>query len=248
MKTSCVALSWKTATIAPMQGMKNRLNVFVFAILAGAAIALGGTLFIMAKAWIPDNPYISASLVGSLLFPVGLLLVCYLKLNLYTGKIGMAFRNKKLDKKGLNVFEWLFIILIGNAVGAFAIGFLIYGLTFIDQGSSFSVAVASTGHSRAMAFDFESIFNMSYKSVLCGMLVYIAIYLFNRLPNHFGKVVGVVVPIAFFVFCGFQHCVANMFYIAASGEWNANAFVGLLICILGNSLGALALDLFVKYE
>ena len=231
-----------------MDGLKRRANVFFYGILAGAAIAFGGILFVLAKSFIPDNPIIGSSLVGALLFPVGLLLVCYFKLNLYTGKIGMAFRNKKLDKKGLNVFEWLFWILFGNAVGAFLIGFAVYGLTFIDPSSSFSVAVFDVANARSMAFDFVGIFNMSYKSVLCGMLVYIAIFFFNRLNNQFGKVAGVVVPIAFFVFCGFQHCVANMFYIAAGGAWNLNAMVGLLICILGNSLGALALDLFVKYE
>ena len=231
-----------------MDGLKRRGNVFFYGILAGVAIAFGGILFVLAKAFIPDNPIIGSSLVGAFLFPVGLLLVCYFKLNLYTGKIGMAFRNKKLDKKGLNVFEWLFWILIGNAVGAFLIGFAIYGLTFIDPSSSFSIAVFDVANARRMAFDFAGIFNMSYKSVLCGMLVYIAIFFFNRLNNQFGKVAGVVVPIAFFVYCGFQHCVANMFYIAAGGAWNLNALVGLLICILGNSLGALALDLFVKYE
>lgn len=228
--------------------MKNRLIVFLYAILAGVAIALGGLLFILAKALIPENNIIAASLVGALLFPIGLLLVCYFKFNLYTGKIGMAFRNKKLDKKGLNVFEWLINILLGNAVGAMGFGLIIYALTFINKDSAFSTAVYSTGLSRSMAFNFEGIFNMTYRSILCGALVYIAIYLFNRLDNNFGKVVGVVVPIAFFVFAGFQHCVANMFYIAAGGIWNFNAFIGLLICILGNSIGALLLDLFVKYE
>ena len=231
-----------------MSGFKNRLNVLVYAILAGLAIAFGGLLFILAKAYIPNNNFISPTLVGALLFPIGLLMVCYFKFNLYTGKIGIAFRNKKIDKKGLNVFEWLFIILIGNAIGAMAFGLIIYAFTLINKESAFSLAAYDTGNSRAMAFDFVNIFNMSYKSILCGALVYIAIYLFNRLPQHFGKVVGVIVPIAFFVFAGFQHCVANMFYIAAGFVWNANSLVGLLICILGNSVGALLLDLFVKYE
>ncbi len=231
-----------------MNGLKRRGNVLLYGILAGAAIAFGGVLFLLAKAFIPDNSIFGAQLVGALLFPVGLLLVCYFKLNLYTGKIGIAFRNKKLDKKGLNVFEWLWWIIFGNAIGAFAVGFIIYGLTFINKESAFSVAVYAAGSSRAMPFDAEGILGMGVKSVLCGALVYIAIYLFNRLPAQFGKVVGVVVPIAFFVFAGFQHCVANMFYIAAAGVWNANSLVGLLICILGNSLGALFLDLFVQYE
>ena len=232
-----------------MDGLKRRLNVLLYAILAGAAIAFGGILFILTQAFIPaDNGIIAPALVGALLFPVGLLMVCYFKFNLFTGKIGMAFRNKKLDKKGLNVWEWLVIILVGNAIGAMSIGLLIYLITLTDKESTFSLAVYAVGNSRAMAFDFKDIFNMTYKSILCGALVYIAIYLFNRLPNQFGKVVGIIVPIAFFVLAGFQHCIANMFYIAAGAIWNANALVGLLICILGNSIGALLLDLFVKYE
>lgn len=228
--------------------MKARLNVLIYAIFAGIAIAIGGILFILAKAIIPSNNIITSTLVGAFLFPVGLLLVCYLRLNLYTGKIGMAFRNKKLDKKGLNVFEWLLIILVGNAIGAMAIGFIIYPLTLINKESAFYLATYEVANSRIMAFDFEGIFNMSYKSILCGALVYIAIYLFNRLNTNFGKVIGIIVPIAFFVFAGFQHCIANMFYIAAGLAFNANSIVGLIICILGNSIGALLLDLFVKYE
>ncbi len=231
-----------------MEAFRKRLRVFNLGILAGEAIAFGGILFILAKAFIPSNDIITSNLVGALLFPVGLLLVCYFKLNLYTGKIGMAFRNKKLDKSGLNTFEWLAWILIGNAVGAFAVGAVIYALTLINKESSFSQAVYAVGASRIMAFDFISIFNMSYKSILCGALVYIAIYCFNRLNTNFGKVIGVVVPIAFFVFAGFQHCVANMFYIATGAAWGLESFIGLLICILGNSIGALLLDLFVKYE
>ncbi|MCR5505938.1 MAG: formate/nitrite transporter family protein [Bacilli bacterium] len=231
-----------------MQNFKNRLNVIYYGILAGAAIAFGGILFIVSKALIPDNKIIGATLVGALLFPVGLLLVCYFKLNLYTGKIGIAFRNKKIDKKGLNVFEWLWWILFGNAIGAMAIGLIVYAITLIDKGSHFSLAVYAVGDARIMPYTFEGIFNMSYKSILCGALVYIAIYFFNRLNTNFGKVIGIIVPITFFVYAGFQHCVANMFYIAAAGVWNLNAFVGLIICIIGNSIGALLLDLFVKYD
>lgn len=231
-----------------MDRIKRQLNVLYFGILAGAAIAFGGILFLLAKTIIPSDSPINPTLVGALLFPVGLLLVCYFKLNLYTGKIGIAFRNKKIDKKNLNVFEWLFFILLGNAIGAFLVGFIVYAFTLIDETSSFALTVKAVGASRDMAFEAEAIFNMSYKSVLCGMLVYIAIYFFNRLPTNFGKVIGVITPIAFFVYAGFQHCIANMFYIAAGNVWGVNSLVGLLICILGNSIGAILLDLFVKYE
>ena len=228
--------------------MKNRLNVLFYGILAGVAIALGGTLFILSSAFIPNDFILDKKLIGSLLFPVGLLLVCFFKLNLYTGKIGIAFRNKKIDKKGLNVFAWLGYILLGNAIGAFLFGLIIYLFTLIDPESVFSLTIKSVGEARVLDFSFNSIFQMSYKSILCGALVYIAIYFFNNLKTIFGKVIGVVVPIAFFVYVGLQHCIANMFYIAAGGAWNLGSMIGLLICILGNSVGALLLDLFVKYD
>ena len=228
--------------------MLKRFNVLLLGIFAGAAIAFGGILFMLANTIIPNDSWISPTLVGALLFPVGLLLVCYLRLNLYTGKIGIAFRNKKIDKKGLNVFEWLFLILLGNAIGAFTIGLIVYSFTLIDQTSKFALMVYSVGQSRNMVFDFDGVFNMIFKSILCGMLVYIAIYFFGKMKDNFGKVIGVVTPIAFFVYAGFQHCIANMFYIAAGNVWSIDSLIGLLICIVGNSLGALFLDLFVKYK
>ena len=101
---------------------------------------------------------------------------------------------------------------------------------------------------RDIAFEFLDIFNMFWKSVLCGALVYLAVYFFGKCDTQFGKVAGIVVPIAFFVLAGFQHCVANMFYMAAGGFWTLNSFVSLLIVTFGNSVGAILLDLFVKYK
>lgn len=231
-----------------MNAIQRRINVLGYGVLAGLAISLGAILYLCAVSFIPDNGTIGPQVVGALLFPVGLILVCFLKLNLYTGKIGMAFRNKKLDKRGLNVFEWLTWILVGNALGAFGLGAIIYAFTRIDPSAAFPQAVMNAGNARVTAFTGEAIFAMAFKSVLCGALVYIAIYFFGRLNTLFGKICGIIVPISFFVLAGFQHCVANMFYIAAAGVWNWNSFVGLLICILGNSVGAILLDLFVKYE
>ncbi len=225
--------------------MKARLKVFLYAIGAGAAIALGGILYLISVAYIP-NEY--GKLVGSLLFPIGLLLVLFFKLNLYTGKIGVAFRNKSLNKEGMPTIEWLINILIGNVVGAFIVGFIIYGFTQLGPNSKFALAVINAGNSRDMPYTAKGILDMIYKSILCGMLVYIAVLLFNKGPTMFIKVVGVIVSIAFFVFAGFQHCVANMFYLAASFTWTSNFIVGLLITIIGNSLGAIVLDLFIKYK
>ena len=105
-----------------MEGLKKRLNVLLYAIFAGIAVSIGGILYLLTKALIPETSWLPSIIVGSLLFPVGLISICYFKFNLYTGKIGVAFRNPNVDKKGLNVFEWLFWILLGNMIGAIIIG------------------------------------------------------------------------------------------------------------------------------
>lgn len=226
--------------------IKNRIHVFIYSVYAGLAIALGGLLYLISVAYIPDN-YL-AKLVGSLLFPVGLLLVLFFRFNLYTGKIGIAFRNKSINKEGISTVEWLINILLGNLVGAFILGFIIYGLCQIGPESKFAIAVINAGNSRNIAWTAKEIIDMSYKSILCGALVYLAVLFFNKGNNLLIKVSGVVVPIAFFVFAGFQHCVANMFYLAASLTFTHNYLVGLVIAIIGNSIGAILLDLFVKYD
>lgn len=217
--------------------MKKRLKTFLFAIFAGIAIGCGGLFFVLAKTYVPNN---WGAIIGSLLFPIGLITICYCKFNLYTGKIGIA-PNKGINTNNLNVLEWLFLILLGNVVGAFAFGLLVYPFTFL--GGQFSDTVRAVGSAR----ETMNLFEMFGTSILCGILVYIAVYLFNNSKQHFGKITGVLCPIALFVLAGFQHCVANMFYMAASGCWSLASTLALLVCIVGNSIGGLVANLPVLF-
>ena len=144
---------------------------------------------------------------------------------------------KDINTNDLNVLEWLFLILLGNAVGAFGFGLLVYPFSFL--GNQFSDTIHSIGSARETMNAFE----MFGTSILCGILVYIAVYLFNNSKQHFGRITGILCPIALFVLAGFQHCVANMFYMAASGHWGLASTVALLVCIIGNSVGGLVANL-----
>ena len=218
--------------------MNNRVKTFLFAIFAGVAIGVGGLLFILSKTYIPGN---WGNIVGALLFPAGLITICYCKFNLYTGKIGIA-PNDGINTNGLNVLEWLAWILLGNIVGAFAFGLLVYPFTLL--GGSF----ADTVHAIGVARETMDPGVMIFTSILCGILVYIAVYFFNKSNENFGKITGVLIPIAFFVLAGFQHCVANMFYMAASGCWTLESTQALVGCILGNSMGGLLANMPVVYS
>ena len=95
------------------------LKVLLYGIYAGLAIGLGSFVFTIVSAYMGDTT--AGKIFASALFSVGLILVCVLGLQLYTGKIGVVFDDReKLKENAIN----LPIMLVGNAIGAFALGIL----------------------------------------------------------------------------------------------------------------------------
>lgn len=206
---------------------KNLLLNFLKGILAGLAIGLGGFLFILMSHFI--NGELGKAL-GSLLFAVGLFLVCTFKLSLYTGKIGIIYEGKQTKEFYLS----LPIMLIGNAIGAFALGYLCY---FIFKDTDIMNTVNGACSSRTTLNSFNDYLSCMIKSLLCGFCVYMAVKLFNL--NRL-KPLGISLLVFFvfvFVYCGFQHCIANMFYFGFGNHINGNMFINLALVILFNSIG-----------
>ena len=201
------------------------LKVLFFGIFAGLAIGLGSLAFTVVSAYLPS---IGGKIFASALFSVGLILVCVLGLQLYTGKIGVVFDDReKMVENAIN----LPIMLVGNAIGAFALGILCH---FIFKGIptvADKIVAISVGKTSSEMVLLEGIF--------CGALVYIAVYLFKNLQNYAMKIIGIVTAVTLFVYCGFQHCIANMFYFGMAFNWNIDMLWNLLIVILTNSVGAL---------
>ena len=95
--------------------MKTHGKTVLFGIYAGMAIAFGGLLNIVANTLLSSAP-IWGRLFGSLLFPIGLTMVCFFSFNLFTGKIGYVFDN---DRKYL---LFLLFVYIGNIAGSLLVG------------------------------------------------------------------------------------------------------------------------------
>ena len=210
-----------------MKRVQPYLLVLLKAIAAGACIGLGGFLFLAMNYALPNE---GGKILGSIVFSVGLFLVCTFALWLYTGKIGCVFE-KKQEK---SFYISLPICLIGNAIGAVGLGYICYAF-FKDT------KLFITVHDAAMSrLQFETALNyvsFCLRSLLCGFCVYMAVKLFayNRLkPLGIGMLVFFVF---LFVYCGFQHCIANMFYFAFANEYGPMSFVSLALCIVFNSLG-----------
>ena len=206
---------------------KGLLIHFLKGILAGLAIGVGGFLYIIMTFAVPGE---GGKVLGSLLFGVGLFTVCTFGLSLYTGKIGLVY-----EKKQEKAFYFaLPIMLIGNAIGAFGLGVACY---YIFKDTSVMEAVNAAVTPRLTLGSFNDYLSLCVKSFLCGFCVYMAVKLFglNRLKPL--GILGLLTFVFIFVYCGFQHCIANMFYFGMGLAFNANMAINLVLCILFNSLG-----------
>lgn len=209
--------------------MKFQLLTLVKGILAGLAIGVGGFLYILMSHFVEGE---LGKVLGSLLFSAGLFTVCTFYLSLYTGKIGLIFEKKQTKEFYIS----LPVMLIGNAIGAISLGYLCWAV-FKDV--DIMNTVNSVCEIRTNLDSFNAYLSLIVKSLLCGLCVYIAVksFTYQRL-----KPVGMGLLVLFvfiFVYTGFQHCIANMFYFGFGNHFIGNTFINLLICILGNSLGTI---------
>ncbi len=201
------------------------LKVLLFGIFAGLAIGLGSLAFTLTSAYLTSK---EGLMFASMLFSIGLILVCVLGLQLYTGKIGVVFDNReKLAENAIN----LPIMLVGNAIGAFALGILCHFIFMHVPEIASRIEAISVAKTASKFVLLEGIF--------CGALVYIAVYCYKNFQNWGMKIIGIIVAVTLFVYCGFQHCIANMFYFGMAYNWNIDMLWNLLLVILTNSVGAL---------
>ena len=223
--------------------MKNHFLSLFKGFLAGLSIGVGGFLYILMSHYIPGE---LGKVVGSILFAVGLFTVCTFSLHLYTGKIGLVYEGKQTKE----FYICLPIMLIGNAIGAVSLGYLCYA---IFRNTEIMNTVNSVCSSRLTLFTFNDYLSCMVRSSLCGVCVYLAVKSFNM--NRL-KPLGTLLLVFFvfvFVYSGFQHCIANMFYFGFGNTYgNGYTYVNLVFCILFNSLGpvfgVLLSSLFTKHK
>ena len=217
--------------------MLKKLSLhFVFGILAGLAIGLGGFLYIVMTHYLEGE---LGKLLGSIVFSIGLFIVCTFKLSLYTGKIGLIYEGKQ-EK---SFYISLPIMLVSNAIGSFAFGYACY---FIFKDAEIMKTVEAVCTSRTTLYTLNNYIDCIVKSILCGLCVYLAVYSFNH--NRL-KPLGILLLVFFvfvFVCSGFQHCIANMFYLGFGNHINPYTFVNLALCIVCNSIGPIFGVLLVK--
>ncbi len=185
-------------------------KMLVLAIMAGAFIAFGGVAATTAAV---SAPYASVGkLVGALVFPGGLTMVLLAGSELFTGNnlLVIPLLEKEISLAGM-LKNWI-VVYIGNFIGSCLVG---AGVVYSHQISLFdnglAVSVLSTAASKC-SLSFGDAF---IRGILCNFLVCIAVWISFAAKDVVGKIAGLFFPIMIFVLCGFEHSVANMYFISA---------------------------------
>lgn len=213
----------------------EHIKTLLKGVLAGIAISFGGFLCIRT------NAIASNTILGSFLFSFGLILICNFNFNLYTGKVCYLFDNK--DKSLIKRILDLLIMLGGNLIGTL---FFANVLRLVMADNAINNKLMETLINSVNSKINYEWYQMIGLSFFCGMLVYIAVEGFKKIENNFGKYVVLMLAIGGFIVSGFEHSIANMFYYFLSGNYSVIAFMSLLLCVIGNSIGGLFIPLINK--
>ena len=186
-------------------------RLILMGIMAGAFIALGAAGSNVAMHSI-DSVGVSR-FVGGCIFPVGLMMIVFVGGELFTGDclMGNAFLAKKCS--AWDVIRLLIVVWFANLAGSLMIALLV--ATSGQWGFSGGLLGAFTikvGLGKATIAPGAGVAS----GILCNIFVCGAVLLANSAKNAAGKVWGIFFPIMIFVVSGYEHCVANMYYIPAA--------------------------------
>ena len=183
---------------------------FALAVLAGAFIAVGAAFATNTLAGSSDLPYGVARLLGGLTFSLGLILVVVAGAELFTGNnlIVMAWASGRVSSLRL-LRNWA-IVYVGNFVGAIATAGLLYAARQYEFGKGAVGETALTIAATKTSYGFGQAIALG---MLCNALVCIAVWLCYSARSTADRILAIVPPITAFVAAGFEHSVANMFFI-----------------------------------
>ena len=188
-------------------------KILLSAIIAGCAIGFGGTVFLSVE----------NTVVGSVLFTIGLFVVCTRGLHLFTGKVCYVFDNDAAYAKALPVI-WL-----GNLIGTSLVA-LLEQFTRLASLDVRAQAICNVKLS-------EPLLGAFILAIFCNVMIYIGVEGYRSNPHEIGKYLALFFGVVVFILCGFEHCVANMYYFTMGGAWSARTILYLLVITLGNAAG-----------
>ncbi|MBR0035988.1 MAG: formate/nitrite transporter family protein, partial [Synergistaceae bacterium] len=199
-----------TVSVGVRKANMSVINQFILGILAGAFIAFGAQASNFATHTISDTA--AAKFIGGLIFPAGLMLVLMAGAELFTGNslMIMPLMEKKITFAQL-LRSWL-VVYLGNLAGSAFIAFLISQSGQLNYTAGLLGGFTIKAAAGKTSFTFSQAFVLG---ILCNWLVCLAVWTSFGAKDGISKAVCVFFPIWLFVASGFEHSIANMYYIPA---------------------------------
>ncbi len=211
--------------------MKKYVGIFVYAVLAGICIGLGGTVFLRIK-----DAFAGGTVVGALLFSIGLFTICTRGYHLFTGKVCYLFDNKP------SYLLTLLVIWIGNLLGCLLLAYIERATSLCGADGGIQLTAAAMVESK-MNFGLGNLFLLG---CICNLFIYIAVNGFANNPHELGKYLAIFLGVSVFILSGTEHSIADMYYWSVSGTLLAQpgqSLLCLLVISLGNAVGGVTLPL-----
>ena len=213
-------------------------DTLILAVLAGAFIGLGAALATLSTTD-PGLGFGPTRVLGGLTFSLGLILVVVAGAELFTGNnlVAMAWASRAITTKQV-ARNWI-LVYIGNFFGSVGTAFLVYWSgtwAFADNGvamNALGIAAAKCDLAWTEAFA---------RGVLCNALVCLAVWLCNSARSVTDKILAIIWPITGFVALGFEHCIANMYFIPLGILLKADPDLAAVGGTVGSQLDALTIQ------
>ncbi|MDO5582149.1 MAG: formate/nitrite transporter family protein [Planctomycetia bacterium] len=200
------------------------LSTLKESIFAGILIGFGGAVYLS----VPNRT------LGAFLFAFGLLTILIYQQKLYTGAIGYA---GKIYGAGT-----LTLIFLGNLIGTALTGFLLK-CSNLSIASNAAALIVKKGD--LIRHSWDDPIPVLVAGIFCGILMYLGVDSWRKetLPGA-ARVLMVILAVALFILCGFEHCIADMFYLFAADHSDIPVGIRSLFVLyvaIGNSAGALGI-------
>ncbi len=218
-------MAMRAEEIGVRKATGDRLGVFVLSVLGGAFISFGaifatavsaGSVMIAspdgAAALVAAPPYGIMRLLTGVVFSLGLILIVVAGAELFTGNnlIVMAWASGKV--KTSDILQNWAIVFAGNFCGAILTAALMFCTTqYTFGGGAVGLAALSTANAKASL----AVLPAFFLGIMCNALVCLAIWMSYSARTTIDRIATVVPPVAAFVAAGFEHCIANIYFIPA---------------------------------
>ena len=220
---SAAALFAQAQNVAIGKTKLAALPAFALSVMAGMLIATGATFMLLVKG---DSTlsFAVSQVLGGLAFSLGLLCVIVAGAELFTGNCLMvcAAADRKISW-GAVLKNWA-LVYVGNLVGSLVIVGILLGANFAGMNNgAVGNAMINVAYSK-ISLAPEAIF---FRGIMCNWLVCLAVWMGFAGRTVIDKVFTTIFPVMAFVACGFEHCVANMFFLPMGiAAFNAYGYAG----------------------